>query len=279
VNIIGNKLQGISPGEAEVKISNTDYSVCVTVNGSETVDVQYLDVFTFSQIKVSVLDSDITPLASSTAEIALLQDFQYITSELYIVGVAVFSDGQRMVLDANITKQQGAGLEKVTNNKYIFTDELNDTVEFRVTWMESQCMIKSQDYSIYIQGSIPSEIEIRNQSSLIVAPAGDPAHVIGVPTSVELDAILLYEDGNSTNVISNRNVNITWQPENLIDITENGTVTATGQESGGVDYRTLGNQTAARVLEEVWLMMACTHPPLRLCKMCWVERYICHEGE
>ena len=25
----------------------------------------------------------------------------------------------------------------------------------------------------------------------------------------------------------------------------------TGQESGGVDFRTLGNQTAARVLEEV----------------------------
>ena len=246
VNITGNKLQGISPGEAEVKISNTDYSVYVTVTDSETVDVQYLDVFTFSQIEVSVLDSDITPLASSTAEIALLQDFQYITSELYVVGVAVFSDGQRMVLDADITEQQGAGLEKVTNNKYIFTDELNDTVEFRVTWMESQCMIKSQDYSIYIQGSIPSEIEIRNQSLLIIAPAGDPAHVIGVPTSVELDVILLYEDGNSTNVIPNRNVIITWQPENLTNITENGTVTATGQESGVVTVTALYTGTVNR---------------------------------
>ena len=246
VNITGNKLQGISPGEAEVKISNTDYSVYVTVSDSETVNVQYLDVFAFSQIEVSVPDSDITPLASSTAEIALLQDFQYITSELYVVGVAVFSDGQRMVLDADITKQQGTGLEKVTNNKYMFTDELNDTVEFRVTWMESQCIIKSQDYSIYIQGSIPSEIEIRNQTLLIVTPTGDPAHVIGVPTSVELDVILLYEDGNSTNVIPNRNVIITWQPENLTNITENGTVTATGLESGVVTVTALYTGTVNR---------------------------------
>lgn len=29
-----------------------------------------------------------------------------------------------------------------------------------------------------------------------------------------------------------------------------------GQESGGVDFRTLGNQTAARVLEEVYMHVA-----------------------
>ena len=53
-------------------------------------------------------------------------------------------------------------------------------------------------------------------------------------------------------------------------------ITSLGQESGGVDFRTLGNQTAARVLEEV---SEASQKPDSLKQAFGIRRFlkICHQ--
>ena len=235
INNTTGEILAHGPGEANITIPDGK-EVTVSVNSTDVVDVLYLDVFIFSDISVKVPTANVTPTTSTTIEITLLQEFSRITSTVNVVGVAVFSDGQRMVLDedmVDITALWNDSLDKIKVNMFSIAEEVNQ-VGFDVSWKYSnECSIKNKENNIVMfNSSIPQSIEIFTSSVKVALSSADSAHMVGIPDSVNFEVLLNY--GNSEPPVPlNRNINISTDEEGsrLINITNNE-ITAAGMMTG-----------------------------------------------
>ena len=235
VNTSTGEILGIGAGEADITISNTNYSIAVTVN-NDTVSVEYLDVFIFSGIEVNVTSSNVTPIATSTIEITLLQEFSYINSEVNVVAVAVFSDGQRMTLDRDdLSIIAPHSLNEIEVNRYSINEEV-DSVGFIAEWRESatECIIVSREQFVYFNSSQPQRIEIRT-SSQTVTSSTDSAYLLGTTDSVNVTVVLVYEGNREAIVTLNPNTQLMVDPESLITIDGN-IIVAKEQVSGITEF-------------------------------------------
>ena len=233
VNTSTGEILGIGAGKADIRISNTNYSITVT---DDTVSVEYLDVFIFSGIEVNVTRSNVTPIATSTIEITLLQEFSYINSAVNVVAVAVFSDGQRMTLDRDdLSIMAPHSLNEIEVNRYSINEEV-DSDRFIVKWRESatECIIVSREQFVYFNSSQPQRIEIRT-SSQTVASSMDSAYLLGITDSVNVTIVLVYEGNREAIVTLNPNTQLMVEPDSLITIDGN-IIVAKEQVSGITEF-------------------------------------------
>ena len=227
IDTAAGELVGVSAGEAEITISSgTMPSKRITVS-DKPVEVWYLDVFIFSGIQVNFT-------SEMKVDIWLLQEFSYINSEVNVVSVAVFSDGQRQVLDGDmlaIDARMSDALDEITNSRYVIAKQVNQ-VGFDVTWQASdECNITHGYNTVYFNSSTPLSIEITTSPS-VVANSMDTASLVGIPSIVSLKVLLVYENDKTADITSNRYTQIKSDEEHLITISGEGEIEAKASVNG-----------------------------------------------
>ena len=268
INTTTGEIMGIDAGEAAIMVPDTSYAINIIVSHT-AVGVEYLDVFLFSNITLNITGNTVEPSATTNVKISLLQDFSYINSEVNMVSVAVFSDGQRMVLDGDmltIAALWRDSLNEMKGNRYSIAEEVNN-VGFDINWNTSDgCIIENREYCVSFNSSTPQSIEIRTDS-VTVANSTDPASLIGTPHTVVLKVFLVYEENPMVDVTLNHRTNITIEQnsQNVKQIM-NGKIEATGLVTGmaniTVEYQNLTNQTSITVVKgESLMVLAHPYPP------------------
>ena len=198
------EVEGVRAGQAEITMPASTVTPRVVVVSDTDISVQYVDMFIFSDIQVNFI-SDTTAPVKFEFEVLLRQEFSYINSEINVVSVAVFEDGQRQVLDRDmvaIAAERSDTLVKMAENRYSIAEEV-DRVAFDVSWLDD-CIIAQGNGNIEFNASIPQSLDVRVNSSTI-AHTDNPATRVGTPYVVKLEVLLVYEDGRTEDVTTNSN--------------------------------------------------------------------------
>ena len=264
INDTSGEVMALRAGSAEIYCEGTRIdSRQVTVSDVDPVTVLYLDVFVFSGINVSLIGGNSMPTA---VDINLLQDFAHVNSEVSVVGVAVFSDGRRQVIDpdsAIITPTTNGTLSDNQRGRYMITESVSE-VGFKFQWIiSSGCIIIEDENVTSFDSSTPTSLSVSVDSST-VAPEGDPASLAGTPGAVNLVVYLVYED-REVDITLNSNTIIQF-PEYLITI-ENGVIKANGSMTNGtanitVNFENLVRKTTITVVRGIGLnVLAHPFPP------------------
>ena len=261
INDTSGEVMALRAGSAEIYCEGTRIdSRQVTVSDVDPVTVLYLDVFVFSGINVSLIGGNSMPTA---VDINLLQDFAHVNSEVSVVGVAVFSDGRRQVIDpdsAIITPTTNGTLSDNQRGRYMITESVSE-VGFKFQWIiSSGCIIIEDENVTSFDSSTPTSLSVSVDSST-VAPEGDPASLAGTPGAVNLVVYLVYED-REVDITLNSNTIIQF-PEYLITI-ENGVIKANGSMTNGtanitVNFENLVRKTTITVVRGIGLNVS-AHP-------------------
>ena len=262
INDTSGEVMVLRAGSAEIYCEGTRIdSRQVTASDVDPVTVLYLDVFAFSSINVSLIGGNNMPTA---VDISLLQDFAHVNSEVSVVGVAVFSDGRRQVIDpgsAIITPTTNGTLSENQRGRYMIIESVSE-VGFKVQWIiSSGCIIEDENVTSF-NSSTPTSLSVSVDSST-VAPEGDIASLVGTPDAVNLVVYLVYED-REVDITLNSNTRIQL-PDDLI--IENGVIKASGSMTNGtanitVDFENLVQETTITVVRGIGLnVLAHPFPP------------------
>ena len=261
INTTSGEIQGVGAGEAQISLLNAVPST-VTVSDSNPVRVAYLDAFIFSDIRVNLVRDTGLP---TSVNIQLLQDFSYVSSKVKVVGVAIFDDGTRQVLDGSavtVSPIANSSLDEMSDDQYVIIREV-DFVGFDVQWVVNNCPIVSGRNSSQFSSFTPESIVV-SASSPTIAEYMDPATLIGIQHTVELMVFLVYEDNTMVDVTLNSNINISF-PENQLTISH-GVIEAVGEAgtaSIAVTYDDfLQSETSISVVQaEGLIVQAHPYPP------------------
>ena len=239
-------------GEAEICLKSRKISCRqVTVSDANPVSVLYLDTFVFSGIQVSLIGGNVTPTA---VDISLLQDFTYVNSEVKVVGVAVFSDRSRRVLDpqtAIITTNTDGILPEKQHGRYLITRIVNE-IEFEVEWNVSGCVIVKDQSITSFNSSTPLSLDV-SVDSRTVTHQEDLASFAGTPDVVNLTILLVYED-REEDVTLNSNIYFEYS-QSLITI-QDGVIRTNGSMGNGdtsitVNFENLQREISITIVEAV----------------------------
>ena len=220
VDNITGEVKGILPGVASVYVDHMEYSASVNITVADLTDAVtpvYLDVFAYTDIVISIPPEslEVTPLDRVIANISLVQDFQYVNSEVTVTVMAVFSDGQRMEinedmgLDVNFT--QG---DRLSPGRYQIIKHINE-VTVDAVW--ASCLQGTIYRSLTVQVEIETPSISIVPSSGVITNDGDPATLSGIQTMLSLRAYLTYSDNRTVDITQNNNT-VFNSTNSLLDI-------------------------------------------------------------
>ena len=254
INQTTGEVLASTAGEAEICLKSGKISCRqVTVSDANPVSVLYLDTFVFSGIQVNLIGGNVTP---SAVDIRLLQDFTYVNSEVKVVGVAVFSDGSRQVLDpqtAIITTNTNGIFPENQHGRYLITRIVNE-IEFEVKWNVSGCVIVKHQSITSFNSSTPLSLNVSIDSSTVTYEE-DPASFAGTPYAVNLTILLVYED-REEDVTLNNNIDI--QVSQDLIMVQDGVISTNGSMRNGdasitVNFENEQGETSITVVKAVSL--------------------------
>ena len=217
----GGSVVGLREGVVNVSLSHLlQPSVALRVS-DDPVCLYALDVHTFSDIDVQTSGG----ILSQVVDISLIQDFQYVNSILYLVGFAVYSDGNGREISEDITFQVGS--ESLNSSVYVIREpeaELNIVAH----WLPASCMPVSGNKTLQIPVIIP-ELVVRPKSTEITS-----APFPGLPTGLSLAINLTYPDSHTVSISDDSKVFLSF-PCNVSELNEEGiVVTSTANTDGEV---------------------------------------------
>ena len=222
VTVSNGSLWGIQEGTVRVYLSHLqDEGPHVEVSVSDDpVGICSLEVFEFSGIDVEITSNS----PSQGVNISLLQNFHYVNSDLYLIGVILYSDGHRMEVDGIDFQVESSGIEagRLPNSYVIVTppSEINISAE----WSSGACQIASEEKVLNVDNvSIPSLEVIPSSRTLI--PLNDSAGLIfNNSSSLELKVELRYPDNFTVSISDNSTLHFS-PPDCLLRLGD-GRVTA-----------------------------------------------------
>ena len=239
INATTGEVVGVGAGETNITLLG-NISTEVTVNDAHLVSVDYLDVFIISGIEVNASSNTIAPNSTTTVDIELLQEFSYIGSEINVVSVAVFSDGQRQVLEGgnlSISAAMSNSLDQIDENKYSIARQVNE-VGFIVSWGEYMTT-----NGLYFNSSTPLSLEV--STSMTVTYHNDSAMLVGIPFVVDLAVFLVYENNKRVDVTLNRYTDIDLDPEGFIEVSDGNKIIASQMSNKTVSVTAKFNNDSA----------------------------------
>ena len=212
-NVSNGEVIGVNEGTADIYLSNmVNVNVQVTVNNTP-VCVYSLDIIRFSDVSVEVRSVQQPPQVA----VSLLQQYQYIPSNLTLIGVATFSDGYRMRIgeaDGITFEIDSDDVNQTSFNQYRLIRP-GPTINVTALWMFAECeIIKNEVSVVTLVDGLPT-LNV-TASSTVLAYENDLAAYFDASTNIELVVSLVYPDHYSVRISSDDPALLIDCPNNLI---------------------------------------------------------------
>ena len=227
-------VQGEGAGNTSIRVDgyNKEAAIIITVSEDQSVVPAHLDLFTYSDISVTVDSREII--------IELERDFQYVNSALYVAAVVQFCDGHVLLLD----KEDGLTFfflddtsnSTITQSPYTLSDPV-DQFSVSVEWQSAarlgdNCIgLSFNDTNTSLLSVETPELQVTS-SSLSLTSADDMVSLFSIPTEVYIEAMLVYYNSRTVNVTDDQRTNFSLTPSGLTRNASTSAVTVTGNMSG-----------------------------------------------
>ena len=247
---VGDTVQGVAPGSAQVSPSLNETLGCVEFVVTDDSSVNVTAVFASIVVEL-IVAADNTSLTSgdvATAAVNVRSQLQFEQEVARVVTMVSYSDNTvSAVSDSEVTLLPSTSPAfAVHASNIVAVSSGEGEVQFVWSPKNGQCGLQVSETAI-VSVSLPRPVGLR--PSLLPAPhnhtltpPGDPASLAGIPTRLFLQVELIYEGGRTLNVTSDPRT--LYSPSSNLTEISNGTVTITEQEVGqGVELIISFNDT------------------------------------
>ena len=277
-----NIVIGVSPGTTVVMARSEDGSKTVgeieIAVSSADVEVQGLDVQVVTSISLSPVDISVNSFGGQEIVVNTRQELDTIGSQGVIVVTALYSDGQRNIIDLSegllLSPLIDGTVEIVDNTISVIGN--GSGVLINAEWTAISC--GDQEISSgfgYVSVVLLNPVQLNVSIDIdILAPADSIANQIGVPSSTSVtQATIEFNNGEEQDILNNFNTKFSLlQPENgiILNTTDGAIISATENAELGVhtvlvnssDYNELNTTINVTVVEVLDLTISARHYPL-----------------
>ena len=227
---------GQSPGSADIFISNGEETIGSTsvIVSDEPASPVYLSIFVFSDLKLSLQTTKLTPEETVMGNIAVLEEFNY--EDTFISVILVYEDGQTLdVTDSSRLNLTVAG-SQIQDNIFRIPSGVT-SLDIAGSWSVCSDMEATGQTSITIERGAPLRIQVLSSSPVLVVNTTDPLYTFYQHnTTAALTVLLIYQDARFNQDISTQaDLNISTSDASVVTVTAN---------SSGVYIHAIGTGTA-----------------------------------
>ena len=232
-------IRAVGPGTAVISAGPRLVPATVAVEDTSHIRVTDLDVTLFSGLTLSVPRPPYPGTSVQQASVTLLQDFAVLGTRILPLTTALLSDGSLVPLAGGATvglESSDLTVARVSGNNLIV--EGGGKSEVKVTWYSS-CTgvpIAVGIANLTVGVPAPYNLKVAVSAAKITYPQ-DLAAFAGIPTSVVLNATLLYPDGQSKDVTMDPRLQVNVsQVTNLVSVAVSGSQLLVSASQGGYAF-------------------------------------------